>query len=173
MCSPTHVRIATATHDDLPAVSALAHEIWRRHYPPIVGAEQTEYLLTRMYSATALEELVNAPGSVLELLFVDDRLAGYVAFGPSADAAELKLDKLYVHHAYHGAGYGNRLIARVVAEAVRRGCGAIVLNVHQRNVIAIRAYERNGFVVRRAFSNDFGNGHVMDDLEMVKALHRG
>jgi diamine N-acetyltransferase len=166
--APTRIRAATRT--DLPAVAALAGEIWRTHYPPIVGIEQTEYMLGRMYSPEALDRLLAAPGSALDLLVIGDRLAGYVAYGAGAAPGELKLDKLYVHHDCHGLGHGSRLIARVETEARRRACSAIVLNVHQRNAIAVRAYERNGFVVRKAFGNDFGNGNVMDDYEMVKAL---
>ncbi len=173
MLSYTPTRIRAATRTDLPAVAALAGEIWRTHYPPIVGIEQTEYMLGRMYSPEALDRLLAAPGSVLEVACssatVLQATSRVVRCGCRAED-ELKLDKLYVHHRYHGLGHGRRLIGRVEDEARRRGFAAIVLNVHQRNDIAVRAYTRSGFVVRRAFANDFGNGRMMDDFEMVKRL---
>jgi len=170
MDEPCSTRIVPAVEGDLPSVAALAREIWRLHYPPIIGIDQTEYMLQRMYAIDVLQRFIATPGSAFELLRIDERLAGFLAYGRGPVAGEFRLEKLYVHPDYHGRGYGATLIDRTETVARAHRTTAIALNVHQRNAIAIRAYQRKGFVVRRAFANDFGNGRPMDDYEMVKHL---
>lgn len=42
--------IAPLGEDDVGALCALAAEIWRQHYPPIIGIAQTEYMLAQRYT---------------------------------------------------------------------------------------------------------------------------
>jgi len=62
------------------------------------------------------------------------------------------------------------LIARVVADARAAGARTLILNVNKRNVQAIRAYEKHGFVTREAVVVDIGSGWVMDDFVMARSL---
>ena len=38
-------------------ISALAGEIWREHYTPIIGAEQVEYMLAKFQTAERILEV--------------------------------------------------------------------------------------------------------------------
>jgi len=163
-------RILRALERDLPAVAALAGVIWRRHYPGIISAEQIEYMLSRGYSLDALRRFVTEEGAGLDLAYVSDRLAGFAAYYRTDATDELKLDKLYVHHDFHGVGIGRSLIASAQAAAIAQRRTTLILNVNKNNVKAIRAYERSGFSIRESVVVDIGGGFVMDDYVMAKRL---
>ena len=169
---PLDIRIVGATEADLAAVAELAGEVWRKYYPGIITSEQIEYMLARGYSRNALRRFTDEAGAGLPLAHVDERLAGFAAYHRTDHAGEIKLDKLYVHHDYHGRGIGSRLIAHVEAASRAQGRMTLILNVNKNNVKAIAAYERNGFAVRESVIVDIGAGFVMDDYVMAKQLPR-
>jgi ribosomal protein S18 acetylase RimI-like enzyme len=169
---PLLVRIVGAAEGDLAAVAELAGGIWRQHYPGIITSEQIEYMLARGYSRPALRRFVSEAGAGLALAYVGERLAAFAAYHRADRAGEIKLDKLYVHHDYHGRGVGSRLIAHVEAAARAQQRTTLILNVNKTNVRAIAAYERNGFAVRESVVVDIGAGFVMDDYVMAKQLPR-
>jgi len=163
-------RVVGAVERDLPVVAELAQVIWRRHYPGIITVEQIEYMLARGYSLDALRRFITEEGAGLELAYLGDRLAGFAAYYRPDQPDELKLDKLYVHQDFHGRGVGRSLIASAEAAAMVQRRTTLILNVNKENVQAIRAYERNGFLVREAVVVDIGGGFVMDDYVMAKRL---
>ena len=170
MPEPPSIRIVAAAEADLPRVAELAGVIWRKHYPGIITPEQIEYMLDLGYSREALRCFIVEEGAGLDLAYVANRLAGFAAYYRADSHDELKLDKLYVHHDYHGQGVGTRLIAHVEAAATTQGRPTLILNVNKHNAQAIRAYERNGFAVRESVAVDIGRGFVMDDYIMAKSL---
>ena len=46
----------------------------------------------------------------------------------------------------------------------------LILNVNRYNTGAVRAYERCGFVIRESGDFPIGNGFVMEDYIMARAL---
>ena len=162
--------IAAATESDLAAVAELAGAIWRRHYPGIITPEQIDYMLALGYSHAALSRFIEDEGAGLDLARFGERLAGFSAYYRTDGGHELKLDKLYVLQEFQGRGVGSRLIASTEAAARAQRCSALILNVNKNNAQAIRAYEKNGFVIREAVVVDIGGGFVMDDYVMAKPL---
>jgi ribosomal protein S18 acetylase RimI-like enzyme len=63
------------------------------------------------------------------------------------DAGVAAIGNMYTHPEHRGLGLGQAVLRAIVANLLRRGAANIVLNVDQRNVIARRLYERNGFEV--------------------------
>ena len=161
--------IVAATADDLATVRTLAREIWHRHYPGIIAVEQIEYMLERGYSDEALSRFLCEPGAGLALAVLDAPV-GFAAWQRAAEPATTKLDKLYVLHACHRHGVGRRLIAHVAARARDDAATKLTLNVNKRNATAIAAYVACGFGVQEAIVVDIGNGFMMDDYVMAKAL---
>jgi ribosomal protein S18 acetylase RimI-like enzyme len=162
--------IVPATEADLTAVAALAGVVWRRHYPGIITHEQIEYMLANGYSQPVLSAFITEEGAGLELARMGDRLVGFGAYQRKNTPRELKLEKLYIHQDFQGRGVGSRLIAKIESAARVQNCSAMILNVNKNNVQAILAYEKNGFAIREAVVVDIGNGFVMDDYIMAKAL---
>jgi ribosomal protein S18 acetylase RimI-like enzyme len=163
-------RIAGATEADLDSVAELAGAIWRKHYAGIIPTGQIEYMLARGYAHDALKRFIVEPGAGLLLASDGPRLIGFVAYCRVDGVDEVKLEKLYVHQDAQGRGVGSLLIARVEAAALAQNLSTLVLNVNKRNAQAIRAYEKNGFVIRESVVVDIGGGYVMDDYVMAKSL---
>jgi GNAT superfamily N-acetyltransferase len=163
----TQPTIRKARPDELPLVSALAGRIWRAHYPSILSREQIEYMLGWMYDVAQLERDV-ARGVVYELLVVDGRPLGFCGYEPIE--GELKLHKLYLETSEHGRGLGSLMLHHVEDEARRRKLKAVVLGVNRFNEKAIKAYRRNGYAVRAELKTDIGQGYVMDDYILEKAV---
>ena len=161
------VRVA-ATDADLALVAELAGRIWRAHFPSILSAAQIEYMLAWMYDAAQLREEI-ARGVVYELLLDEDRPFGYCAY-EEMPGGELRLHKLYLEVADHGRGLGSFTLRHVEDAARRRGLSRVVLGVNKSNQKALRAYRRNGYVVREAVKKDIGGGFFMDDFILEKVL---
>lgn len=159
--------IRPASDSELATVSQLAGRIWRAHYPSILSHEQIEYMLAWMYDVGQLRRDVER-GVVYELLFDGDRAVGFCGYEPVD--GELKLHKLYLEVTEHGRGLGSLLLRHVEDEARRRGLPTVVLGVNRFNAKAIRAYQRNGYTVRRELKTDIGGGYVMDDYIMEKRV---
>ena len=162
--------IVPAREDELPAVVRLAEIVWRRHYPGIITDAQIDYMLARGYALPELRRYLEQSGSGLALAKSHDVAVGFVAHLLADDPQAMKLDKLYVLQEYQGRQCGRRLIDHVVDAARNAGCLRIVLNVNRNNAKAISAYERCGFAIREQVDVPIGNGFVMEDYVMERAL---
>jgi ribosomal protein S18 acetylase RimI-like enzyme len=153
---------------DIPRLRALAEEIWRAVYPPIIGAAQVEYMLARMYAAETIAHELDA-GVVWELAEMAGQPAGFLAVSRE-EGGRAKLEKLYLRPAWHGIGHGQVMIARAEAVALALGAHEIFLQVNKQNTRALRAYERAGFRREREAVLAIGGGFVMDDYILAKTL---
>jgi GNAT superfamily N-acetyltransferase len=164
------ITVTRAKAADIPVVRRLAHAIWHRHYPGIISVAQIDYMLARGYSDDALRRFVDTRGSGLAVAAAEGEPVGFAAWLAADAPATTKLDKLYVLPDRHGQGIGRRLIEHVEAAARAGGATTLVLNVNKRNAGAIAAYRRCGFAIRDEVVVDIGQGFVMDDYVMAKAL---
>ncbi len=162
--------LRAAGEADFPRVVSLAESIWWRCYPPIVGAAQVHYMLSRGYSVGELRRQARA-GTRFRLLWAGPRAIGFLAWRPDTD--EAFLDKIYLEPAFHGLGLGQRMLAAVAAEASMQGHAALTLRVNRHNQPAIRAYRRAGFHWSGSHRKPIGAGFVMDDHLMRLTLPAG
>ncbi len=158
-----------AAEADCLAVEKLAREIWNQHYVAITGQGQVDYMLTRFQrSAAILAQIVE--GSRYFLVADGEAFVGYLAVVPCPRNADMKLSKLYLLQSYRGRGWGRAMVE--VAERVCRESGlkSLWLTVNKHNSDAIAAYGRMGFHNTGPVETDIGDGYVMDDCRMEKAL---
>ena len=163
------VRITPVTAEDVEAIAQLAAEVWWHHYPSLISAAQIEYMLKQRYDGALIRAELERRD-----LWWDKLESGHnmVAFGSYflADAATVKLDKLYVHPAHQRKGYGGLLIGQACDRARAQGCSRIVLAVNKGNRSAIASYLKHGFTVLESVVKDIGGGFVMDDYVMVRRV---
>jgi ribosomal protein S18 acetylase RimI-like enzyme len=166
------VRIAPLAREEIDLLCALARTVWRHHYPPIIGAAQTEYMLAQRYDPAVIQAELAREDIWWDTLAEGESI---VAFASSvrieADRA-VKIDKLYVHPSRQRRGYGGALIEHVCDRARRMSYGKVVLAVNKHNATAISAYRKHGFDVADAMVKDIGGGFVMDDYIMERRLGR-
>ena len=162
------VRIAALTAADVDRLCALAAEIWHAHYPAIISVAQIEYMLAQRYAPGVVGAELQRGDIWWDQLLVDNRMRGFSSYGLTANAGEMKLDKLYVHQDHQRQGYGGMLLDRAVTIARAYGCGTLALAVNKHNRNAIGAYEKNGFRITDSVVKDIGGGFVMDDYVMAR-----
>jgi ribosomal-protein-alanine N-acetyltransferase len=92
----------------------------------------------------------------------DGKVVGFA--GLAAAAGEADVLTLAVAVEERGHGVGRRLLRELLAEADRRGCADVLLEVRSGNVPALALYERHGFErigVRRRYYPDGEDAIVM------------
>ena len=161
---PVTFRIAEAA--DIPAVQELSSRIWREHYPGIITHEQIDFMLNKMYADEVLREEIERQGHTYVLVLRNGETVGYIAYAYEAERRSVKLSKLYLLPLLHGKGIGRLMLGRVRDDAARLGATTVSLFVNKKNVKAIAAYERFGFIRADAVVTPIGGGFVMDDYRM-------
>ena len=162
--------VAPLTHEAVDTLSSLAAEIWRQHYPPIIGAAQTEYMLAQRYEPRLIRAELERNDIWWDVIYERGTMVAFASCVISDDPSEIKLDKLYVLASRQRHGYGGLLIAHACERAARAGYRNMVLAVNKRNHAAIAAYRKYGFEIREAIVKAIGGGFVMDDYIMQKRL---
>ena len=163
-------RIVSAAEEHLPSIIELAGVIWRACYPGIISHAQIDYMLARMYALDVLRDEIRSQGIRYDRLLVEDVLSGFASYGPATEPGVVKLHKLYLLPELQGHGLGSRLLQHVEREVRAGGAHRLILFVNKRNARAIKAYQRNGFVIAESVVTDIGGGFVMDDYIMAKNL---
>ena len=166
--SSLNIEIRPITPPDVPAISALAREIWLATYPGIITQAQIDFMLEQRYGHERLYDDLEDAEKWLDQAFLDGRRIGF-AFS-EIYKGEFKLDKLYIHPDVQRKGVGGQLIAHVAERARKLDYPCVVLAVNKRNEKAIGSYKKYGFAVREAVVDDIGGGFVMDDYIMEKKL---
>ena len=80
------------------------------------------------------------------LLTVGDALIGYGELWLDAQEKEVELARIIIAPGVRGKGYGRILVQLLLPEAVKAGYPDIFMRVHPDNGIALRCYQRAGFV---------------------------
>ena len=169
------IRRLSAT--DVPALCALAREIWRAHYPGIISKAQIEYMLNERYDEAVIHEELKRRDLWWDVLMLNGRIAGYTSYYWAdltnvANAPDtIKIDKLYLHPRVHRHGYGRMLIDHIARRMSGQGCKCLTLAVNRHNQSAIAAYLKQGFQVAETSLKQIGGGFWMDDYIMVRAVN--
>ena len=164
------VTIAPLAAEQIGTLCALAREIWRQHYPAIIGTAQTEYMLAQRYDPEVVRAELAREDICWDTLWEADSMVAFASSFPLEDGDAVKLDKLYVHPTRQRMGYGRALLDHVCDRAARMSYSKVLLAVNKRNVPAISAYRKHGFEITEAVVKDIGGGFVMDDYIMVRVV---
>jgi diamine N-acetyltransferase len=162
--------LAPLERADFETVAALARTIWLAHYTSIISKEQIEYMLEGRFTAANLARYLDAPDRWMHVLRVDGNVVGYSSHALTGTPREMKLEQLYLLPALHGRGLGKLMMNRIESHARELGCDTLMLQVNKRNTTAASIYFAAGFTVREEVVIDIGNGYVMDDFILEKAL---
>jgi diamine N-acetyltransferase len=153
----------------IDVVVALARDIWNQHYVPIIGQAQTDYMLAKFQSASAIARQID-DGYQYYITMDHGIPAGYCAIVINPLERRALLSKLYIKIERRGTGIGRTTLAFVEERCVEMGIRELWLTVNRNNTGSIAFYQHVGFTVSGALVQDVGNGFVMDDYRMVKTL---
>ena len=149
------------------AIAALAGEIWREHFPPIIGEVQTDYMLAKFQSADRIYADVKSGGYTYFTAecVKHDEMIGYCAIRPEKDY--LFLSKLYIRKDFRGRGIARGFLDEVSALCRQEyGFDKIRLTVNKNNDGTIKVYLKMGFETVDSTKTDIGEGFFMDDYVM-------
>ena len=79
--------------EQVDELAALAKPIWTDHFTPIIGAEQTAYMIEKFQSAPAMRAQMEHDGYHYYFFLYDGQKAGYT--GIRRDGDSLFLSKIY------------------------------------------------------------------------------
>ncbi len=153
---------------DLDEVWRLAHLIWHAVYPGIISVAQIDYMLKERYAPAVLRNDL-ARGVHMALIRDGGNNIGFLAWEALPEGVAF-LHKLYVLPAFHGCGVGAQALRWAGEQARAAGMSLIRLRVNRKNMPAIRAYLREGFLFEQDECTEIGGGYVMDDHVMVLTL---
>lgn len=153
---------------DVDAVQSLARTVWQATYPALISQAQIDAMLAERYAAPSIRAQLKSPRDAWWIARQDGSV---VAFAHAHLAPpDCKLDKLYVDPARQRSGIGAALLAAVSAWGRAQQATRLWLQVNRGNTQAIRAYEKYGFRIVEARVFEIGQGFVMDDYILEKAL---
>ena len=140
-------------------MSALAEEIWKEYYEPLLAEGQTDYMIGLFLTPEAIEAQIRENKKYFFVRYEGEDI-GFISFYPHEDY--MYLSKFYLRADMRGKGFARKIIGFVADAAKQLGFDAIELNVNKYNVTT-EIYEKLGFVCIRSEINDIGHGYVMDD----------
>ncbi|MFC4626208.1 GNAT family N-acetyltransferase [Daeguia caeni] len=135
--------VRSASEADLPAVHDLLVATWRATFDDILGREIVDAVTGHWHSIERLKANLSKPYS--EFLVADNGngVIEGMAFACQTDADYASLHQLYVAPQAQVHGIGTMLLAE--AEMAFPDVKSMRLEVIERNVRAVRFYERKGY----------------------------
>ena len=161
--------VPVSAPEQVREVAALAKEIWGEQYRGLLTPGQITYMVDRFQSEEAIT-LQLSEGYQYRLITVGDEPAGYAAY--RTEEGRLFLSKLYVRKRFRRRGLARRTVDGLNRLCREQGLVALYLTVNRENAGSIAAYLAMGFRKVREQVTDIGEGYVMDDFIMEKAVER-
>ena len=153
-----------STSKEIDEVVKIAREVWREHYPPIIGIEQVEYMLENFHSKHAITVELTQDNYAYYLIKNNSEIVGYIGIQLKQDY--LFLSKIYIRSSERGHGVGKASIRFIRNLAQEYKLNRISLTVNKNNTSSIAAYYRFGFIKTGDICVDIGGGYKMDDIQM-------
>ena len=157
------------TAAEIEQVADLARQIWNQHFVPIIGQGQVDYMLEKFQSVAAITRQIS-DGYEYYLTRAEESPIGYLCLIFPVDDEHAQLSKLYLLAEKRGQGLGREMLDCCEQRCRERDKQRLWLTVNRHNTGSIRFYEKAGFINAGTLLADIGNGYVMDDFKMEKAL---
>lgn len=156
------ITLRKAKEQDIEIIRDIAAGTWPETYLDIIGQEQIDYMLGKMYNrGELLKQFME--GHTFLIAEDNENQFGFAGFSITDHELRIfKLHKLYVLPSAHGKGVGKLLINEVFNQVKDAGATALELNVNKHNK-AKDFYLKAGFAIKESVKLDIGNGFYMDD----------
>ena len=100
------------------------------------------------YDYPSLRYMLEIANSVTVVSIMDNKLVGYATVYFRKNSKVSHLESIAVDPDFQGYGIGKILLNEVEKISVEMKCSRIVLETFEKNVSALKLYERNGYTVR-------------------------
>lgn len=158
------IYLKLAEEKDLTTITKLAQVIWNDHYVSIIGQQQVDYMLNKMYNHESLVEQLNVKKHQFYLIEHNNEIVGFISVS-SENATNYFLHKFYINQQKSNAGVGTKTL-NLLIETINPK--SLILTVNRQNYKSINFYFKNQFKIDRVEDFDIGDGYVMNDFVMVR-----
>ena len=159
------ITLRKAKEQDVELIRDIALATWPSTYLELIGQQQIDYMLDRMYNKGGLIKQF-MEGHTFLIAEEGENQYGFAGYSIVGHEERIyKLHKLYVLPTAHGKGVGKILINEVFNQVKEAGASALQLNVNKNNK-AKDFYLKAGFTVKEPVKIDIGGGYFMDDFVM-------
>ena len=155
-----------AEKKDLNIIAQLAISIWNEHYIEIIGKQQVDYMLDKMYSLDSLLQQWLNKKHVFYLIDNKAETVGFIAISLIKESSYF-IHKFYILPKKSNKGIGSEVLNKLI-ELVNPK--ELILNVNRKNFKSINFYFKNGFKILKTEDINIGNGFEMNDFMMRKEL---
>lgn len=164
------ITIVPNSEKDFKTIRSIAEVVWPVTYSSILSKEQLDYMFEMMYSAKSLEEQSSLKNHHFIIACEDSTPLGFASYEFNCNNSnKTKVHKIYILPNLQGKGIGKKLIDFISNEASKKDDCAVFLNVNRFNS-AKYFYEKIGFSITKEEDIDIGNGYLMEDYVMEKAI---
>jgi ribosomal protein S18 acetylase RimI-like enzyme len=163
------IEIKAAEINDLPVIKKLAYEIWPSAYLEILGRDQLNYMLEKIYSLSSLEHQFLVLKHQFILVVENETAIGFASFSAHENRYVFHLNKIYVLPGQQGKNIGKKILHYIIAQIKKVGATALQLNVNRNNK-ALHFYQKQGFEIIGEEDIDIGCGYFMNDYVMELKL---
>ncbi len=160
------ITLKTATVKDIELIRNLANEIWHAHYIDIIGIEQVEYMLGKMYDTQSLTKQLTEDGHQFYFIVSNNTILGFISVS-STNQNDYLIHKFYIKQTASAKGLGTIALNELKTLLNPK---TYSLTVNRQNYKSINFYFKNGFVIDHVADFDIGNGYVMNDFVMKKVF---
>ena len=71
--------LKAVSETEIEKIADLAKIIWQKHYPPIIGQEQVDYMLKNMYNTKSLLNQINEKGQQFYFIIFENETIGFIS----------------------------------------------------------------------------------------------
>jgi RimJ/RimL family protein N-acetyltransferase len=161
-----NIHLTIAKENDLKTIAQLAHLIWNDHYVEIVGQEQVDYMLDKMYNLQSLKEQLNEKKHTFYLIESDATVLGFISVS-SVNQHDYFIHKFYINQQKSNLGIGSEVLNLLIQKIAPK---SLVLTVNRQNFKSINFYFKNHFKIDRVEDFDIENNYKMNDFIMIRKL---
>jgi ribosomal protein S18 acetylase RimI-like enzyme len=160
------LQLIKANQSDINRIADLAKLIWNQHYISIIGQDQVNYMLEKIYNYKSLLNQLNELNHLFFLITQSGKEIGFVSIN-SSNEEDFFIHKFYVDQDCANTGIGTQILSQLESIFLPK---TISLTVNRKNFKSINFYFKNNFKIKSVEDFDIGNGYVMNDFVMYKTL---
>ena len=140
-----NITIRTWNKNDFEQVQEILNKSWEIAYLPFVPQEDLSYYLNQTYNSNRLKELFDNTDTFCFIAQIKEKAAGWLKLYLNIYEDKFYISSIYVHPEFQKLKIGQQLIDFSFSVAKEKGFLKIWIGVMEKNTIALKWYEKNGF----------------------------
>ena len=167
------IDITRVTIKDLDILRRIGIQTFTETFAPVNTKEDIDIYLDSGFTSEKLTAEINNPDSQFYFINIDNNTAGYLKVNLSSaqtelqDPDSLEIERIYVLQEFQGQNAGQLLFSKAMEISREHKLKYVWLGVWEKNLKAIKFYEKNGFSVFDKHSFKLGND-LQTDILMKK-----